>query len=96
MPRQPNFYCFFYCAVWDRPRGTGMQRHGTASRLPATAVPTSAEWRPDRGLCTRRGRSSGSRGVWSMVQRQIPAGRRGIAGLVRCSMSPPGSIRRGR
>ena len=96
MPRQPNFYCFFYCAVWDRPRGSGTQRHGTGARTFAMVSPRGSTRHPDRAPHRLGGRSSGSLGVLSMVQRQIPAGRRGVAGLVRCSMSPSGSIRRGR
>ena len=96
MPRQPDFYCFFYCAAWYRPRGTGTRCHWTGSHPLVEAAPSRPRQHPDRAPGRLGGRSSGSRGVSSMVQRQIPAGRRGIAGLVRCSMSPPGSIRRGR
>jgi len=96
MPQRPDFYCFFYCAAWDPQRGAVTQRHGTGSRRLAVAVPSGPRRRPDRVVGTRGGRSSGSRGVSSKVQRQITAGRRGITGLVRCSMSPSGSIRRGR
>lgn len=96
MPRQPNFYCFFYCAAWDRPLGAGTQRHETGSQPHAMGSRRGLSRHSDRAPYHPGGRSSGSRGVWSKVQRQIPAGRRGIAGLVRCSMSPHGSIRRGR
>ena len=96
MSQRPDFYCFFYCAAWDRPRRTGTQRHGTGFQPLVETAPSGPRRQRSRGIGTVGGRSSGSRGVSSMVQRQIPAGRRGIAGLVRCSMSPPGSIRRGR
>ncbi len=96
MAQQPDFYCFFYCAVWDGPRGNGTQHHGTGSQALVKASPSAPRRRRSRGLGGLGGRPSGSRGVWSKAQRQIPAGRRGIAGLVRCSMSPSGSIRRGR
>lgn len=96
MPRQPDFYCSFYCAARDPKRGPGTQRHGTVSQPLVEAAPSAPRQHPDRDPHCLGGRSSGSLGVLSMVQRQIPAGRRGIAGLVRCSMSPPGSIRRGR
>jgi hypothetical protein len=96
MPWQPDFYCFFYCAAWDRPRGIGTHHHGTGSQPLVEAAPRCSRRRPNRGLGAFGGRSSGSWGVWSEAQRQIPVGRRGVAGLVRCSMSPSGSIRRGR
>lgn len=32
MLRRPDFYRFFYCAVWDPQRGTGTQRHWMGSR----------------------------------------------------------------
>ncbi len=96
MPRRPDFYRFFYRAARERQFGVGTHRHAMGSR-PVVATALDGICSPSGGArSTAGGRSSGSLGVLSMVQRQIPAGRRGIAGLVRCSMSPSGSIRRGR
>ena len=95
MPRGPEFYRFFYRAARERQYGVGTERHTTGSGPGAPNTPDGI-WLPSRGAqSTAGGRSSGSLGVGSISQRLIPAGRRGIAGLVACSMSPTGSIRRG-
>jgi hypothetical protein len=95
MPRRPDFYRFFYRATRERQFRAGTERHTTGSR-PVLAAPLDETCSPSRGArSTLGGRSSGSLGVGSEPQRQIPAGRRGIVGLVACSMSPTGSIRGG-
>jgi len=96
MPKRPDFYCFFYCAAWDGPRNSGAQQYETASGAPPEAVPIGGS----RPLECRDGfgaeRSSGSAGLDSKSQRQIPVGRPGIIGHRACRTSPAGSIRRGR
>jgi hypothetical protein len=95
MPGRPDFYRFVYRATREGQSGPGTHRHATGFR-PVLAEALGGVWRrPDCGPSRSGGRSSGSRGVVSIPQRQISAGRRGIVGLVVCSMSPTGLIRRG-
>ena len=95
MPRGPDFYRSFYRAARERQFGVGTERHTTGSQ-PVVATALDGIWSSSRGArSTHGGRSSGSLGVGSTSQRLISAGRRGIAGLVACSMSPTGLIRRG-
>ncbi len=96
MPRRPNFYCDFYCALWDRLRRPGTDHHQAGSRH-------SSEGGRERALQALGGDlrggipgSSGSRGVPSEAQRLFPVGRPGIDGLRVCPTSPIGPIRRGR
>lgn len=96
MPGQPDFYCLFHCAARDRQRSAGTHRHATGSRPLPTAFSSGPIRRGGPVVGHPKGRPSGSSGVSSISQRVIPAGRRGIVGLVACSMSPTGTDRRGR
>lgn len=96
MSRRPDFYCFFYCAAWDRSRGTRTQRHAMGSGPLPTPSPVVLRRRPQSGCDGVAGRPSGSRGVGSKAQRLIPIGRPGIDGLRVWQTSPLGSNRRGR
>ena len=96
MPKRPDFYCSFYCAAWDGPCGGGAQQYesgsGGSPAVVSISVSRPAERRSERG----DERSSGSAGLDSKTQRQIPVGHPGIIGHRACRTSPTGSIRRGR
>jgi hypothetical protein len=96
MSRRPDFYCFFYCAARDRQLEPDTQHH--AARFhPSTEGAPWASRRCDRSRYVGGvGRSSGSLGVESTVQRLIPNGRPGVCGLPVWQTSPLGSNRRGR
>ena len=96
MPGPTDFYCFFYCAVGDRQRRPSTERHAMGSRPVATAGLERLFWSARVRRAADEGRSSGSGGVGSILQRLIPTGRPGIDGLRVWQTSPIGSNRRGR
>ncbi len=95
MPRQPDFYCFFYCAGRDGRCRAGTARHWPGSQPARGTMRGSHVGCSTDHLAQGISRSSGSVGVESKAQRLIPVGRPGIDGLRDCQTSPIGSIRRG-
>jgi len=91
----PDFYCDFYCGVWDGLREPGTTRHRPGSRPSPSGVSGAPRGHRAGGVWRVVPRSSGSRVVQSGAQRLVLVGRPRIDGLRVCQTSPIGSIRRG-
>ena len=96
MPERPDFYCDFYCAVWDGLRELGTRQDGSGPRSSRSACSHAPRSCSVRGVLAAVRRSSGSRDVEFDPQRLVSVGRPGTDRLRSRQTSPTGSIGRGR
>lgn len=88
MPERPDFYCDFYCAVWDGLREPGTPGYQWGSRRSRSGRAFAPRSCVARGARAADRRPSGSRDLESTRQRLISVGRPGIDGLRSCQTSP--------